>query len=88
MRCSPQPLMPDLFSTDKRAKCVDDPNFRGVDGVVVELLVGKARGVAAQLRLNPIACGHRRISSQEAVTRTSSPRQGKTCSNPSEVHSM
>jgi hypothetical protein len=69
--------MPDLFSTDKRAKCVDDPNFRGVDGVVVELLIGKACRVAAQLQLNSIASLHLQASRQEtaeAVTRISSPR--------------
>jgi hypothetical protein len=80
MRCSPQPLMPDLFSTDKRAKCVDDPNFRGVDGVVVEVLIGKACRVAAQLQLNSIASLHLQASRQEtaeAVTRISLPRRLK-----------
>src|SRR4051794_19283494 len=78
-------------SADQCTECVDYPNFRRVNGLLVEPLIGKAGRVAAQLRLNPIVCWHRRISSQEAaeaVTITSSPRQVKTCSKPSEAHSM
>src|SRR4051794_30505084 len=78
-------------SADQCAECVDYPNFRGVNGLLVEPLIGKAGRIKAQLQLNPIACCHRRISPQEAaeaVTRTSSPRQVKPCSKPSEAHSM
>ena len=78
-------------SADQCADCVDYPNFRRVNGLLIKPLIGETGCVAAQLHLNPIARWHCQISRQEAaevVTRISSPRRVKTCSKPSEAHSM